>query len=189
VNAIALLRIFLTIDEVNAMKNSEVIDEIALKIAEEAVPDEIDLAPIMAQAFIQGGKEREELFKREEGSVTGGFGTGEFIAAFPWILKGLVKSGSFLFQLLTTDVADIASLINDVLDIREKVNRKKKIESLPEHPYKPLKTVIDTISTELESSGLSQEQCDLITYRVLRALLDNPDESTVFIQALRGGTE
>jgi hypothetical protein len=169
------------------MENSELIDEIALKIAEEAVPDEIDLAPIMAQAFIQGGKDKEELFKREEGSLTGGFGVGEFIAVFPWILKALVKSSPFIYKLLTTDVADIASLINDVLDIREKVNRQKKIESLPDNPYQPLKTVINTISTELHSSGLPQEQCDLITYRVLRALLDNPDESTVFIKALERG--
>ncbi|HEY9605894.1 MAG TPA: hypothetical protein V6C85_30085 [Allocoleopsis sp.] len=166
------------------MKNSEFIDEMALKIAEYAVPDEVDLAPIMAQAFIQGGKERAELFKRQEGSLTGGFGTGEIIAIFPWILNGLVKSGPFIYKLLTSDVADIASLINDVLDIREKIARDKKIKSLQDNPYQPLKTVINTISTELELSGLPQDECDLITYRVLRALLDNPDESTVFIRAL-----
>ena len=34
----------------------------AARIAEEAAPDEIDLAPAIAQAFIQGGKEREQLF-------------------------------------------------------------------------------------------------------------------------------
>ncbi|NJM59843.1 MAG: hypothetical protein HC849_06010 [Oscillatoriales cyanobacterium RU_3_3] len=168
------------------MKNSEVIDEVALKIAEEAVPDEIDLAPIMAQAFIQGGKEREELFKREEGSLTGGFGTGEFIAVFPYILKGLVKSGPFIYKLLTTDVADIVSLINEVLELIEK-GREKKKKVLQDNPYKPLKTVIHTISTELELSGLPQERCELITYRVLRALLDKPDESTIFIKALEGG--
>ncbi len=166
------------------MKNSEFIDEMALKIAEVAVPDEIDLAPIMVQAFIQGRKEREELFKREEGSLVGGFGTGEIIAIFPFILNGLVKSSPLIYELMTTDVADITSLISNVLDIREKVARKNTIQSLQDNPYQPLKTVINTISTELKLSGLPQEQCDLITYRVLQALLDNPQESTVFIQAV-----
>lgn len=58
---------------------------------------------------------------------------------------------------------------------------------MPNNPYKPLKTVIYTISTELQLSGLPQEQCDLITYRVLRALLYNPDESILFIKAIEGG--
>lgn len=166
------------------MNNSEVIDEIALKIAEEAVPDEVDLAPIMAQAFIQGGKEREELFKREERSQTGGFGTGEFITIFPLILNGLVESAPFLYKLLTTDVADLVSVINDVLDLRERFSHENKINLLQDNPYQPIKTVINRISTELKSSGLPQDKCDLITYRVLRALLDNPAQSTVFIKAL-----
>jgi hypothetical protein len=172
------------------MKNTEfIIDKISLKIAEEAIPDEVDLAAVMAHAFIQGGKEREELFKREKGSLTGGFGTGEVIAIFPWILKGLATVVPAIYELFKTDVASILSIINDFLDIRDRLNLndKKKIESLPNNPYKPLKTVIYTISTELQLSGLPQEQCDLITYRVLRALLYNPDESILFIKAIEGG--
>lgn len=178
----------ISIWHLDPMKSTElIVEEISLKIAEEAAPDEIDLAPIMAEAFIQGGKEKEELFQQEEKSVTGGFGIGECLAIFPWILNGLVKSSPFIYNLLTSDVADIASLINDFIDIRDKLGRQKKTESLKDNPYKPLKSVINTISTELESSGLPQDQCDLITYRVLRSLLDNPDESTVFIKALERG--
>ena len=47
----------------------DLISSWAARIAEEAAPDEIDLAPAMAQAFIQGGKEREQLFVSSAGGV------------------------------------------------------------------------------------------------------------------------
>ncbi len=83
----------------NSPESSEIVDTVALKIAQEATPDEIDLAPIMAQAFIQGGKEKAELFKREQGSVVGGFGSGGLIALFPWILKALAQNSPFIYSL------------------------------------------------------------------------------------------
>lgn len=167
--------------------NSKLVTTVALKIAEEAAPDEIDLAPIMVQAFIQGGQEKEELFKREQGSLTGGFGPGGLIAIFPWILKTLAKNGPLIYKILTTDVADLAGLLNDLLDLPDKLNRQQKMDALPADPYQPLKTVIDTVSKELTEAGLSQDESDLITFRVVRALLDTPQESTVFIKAIEQG--
>jgi hypothetical protein len=171
----------------NAPESSVIVDAVALKIAEEATPDEIDLAPTMVQAFIQGGKEKAELFKREQGSVVGGFGPGGLIALFPWILKALAQNGPFIYQLLTTDVSDLVSLLNSTLDLRDKISDSQKIKSLPDNPYQPLKVVMQTVSAELKVSGLPEDQCDLITYRVIRALLENPEDSTVFIKTLEGG--
>jgi hypothetical protein len=169
------------------MNDIALVDLVALRIAEEAVPDEIDLASVMVQAFVQGGKEREELFKREQGSVVGGFGTGELIAIFPWILKALSKHGPLIYELLTTDVANLVSLFKDALDLQEKVKSAHKIEALPGNPYQPLKIVMNTVSTELQVSGLSKDQSDLITYRVIRALIENPKESTAFVEILERG--
>lgn len=166
------------------MANSETVTAIALKIAEAAAPDEIDLAPLMVQAFIQDGPEKEELFKREQGSLAGGFGPGGFMAIFPWILKGLGQHGPLIYKILTTDVADLLGLLNDLLDIPDKLNRQQKIEALPADPYQPLKTVIDTVSQELVEAGLSQDESDLITFRVMRALLDTPQDSRIFIKAI-----
>jgi hypothetical protein len=52
----------------------EVLDAWAVKIAEEVAPDEVDLAPVMAHAFVSGGKDKEELFRRQGGPVQGAFG-------------------------------------------------------------------------------------------------------------------
>lgn len=168
----------------NNTENSQALTTVSINLAQEAVPDEVDLAPLMAHAFVQGGQAREELFKRDQGSLTGGFGPGGWIAIFPWILKALVKGGPLIYELLTTDVADLASVINDLLDISEKVKRKEKVESLPEDPYRSLRTVINVVSGELKASGLSEDDSDLITFRVMRALLETPEESMVFIQAI-----
>jgi hypothetical protein len=169
------------------MNNSDLIDLVALRISEEAVPDEVDLAPVMAQAFVEGGREREELFKREQGSLVGGFGPGGLMTLFPWILKALVKNAPFIYELLTTDVADLVSLLNDTMDLKEKFASSQKINALPDDPYQSLKIVMNTVSTELQVSGLSEDHSDLITYRVIRALIANPKESTAFIEILERG--
>lgn len=168
----------------SAIENSEIMTDMSLKLAEDAVPDEVDLAPIMVQAFVEGGKEREELFKQEQGSVVGGFSPGGLIALFPWILRALAQHGPSIYKLLTTDVSDLISLLDSILDLGDRIRASQKIKSLPDNPYQPLKIVMQTISSELQVSGLPEDQCDLITYRVIRALLESPEDSTVFIKTL-----
>ena len=73
----------------------------SLKLAEEVAPDEIDLAPIMAQAFVNGGKAREELFQQAATGALGGFGLGEVAAIFPVVLKSLAGAAPVLSAMLT----------------------------------------------------------------------------------------
>ncbi|NJL50141.1 MAG: hypothetical protein HC929_25560 [Leptolyngbyaceae cyanobacterium SM2_5_2] len=138
----------------------------------------------MAQAFIQGGLSRQEMFKQEQGSLTGGFGPGGVMALFPWILRALAQHGPLICQILTTDVADLVGLVNDLLDLSGKLEREETIKALPADPYQPLKLVMTTLSQELVSSGLPQNQADLVTFRVVRALLDNPQDSKVFVETI-----
>ncbi|MBW2166890.1 MAG: hypothetical protein JRG74_12590 [Deltaproteobacteria bacterium] len=44
----------------------DILNSWSLKIAKEVTPDKIDLAPIMTQAFVKGGKAREDLFYQEK---------------------------------------------------------------------------------------------------------------------------
>lgn len=168
----------------NTVEPQNVVATVASKIATEAAPDEIDLAPIMAQAYIQGGQSREELFKQRQGSLAGGFGPGGIIALFPWILKAIANNVPLIYKILTTNVADLLDLVNNLLDLPGKLKRQETLKALPESPYQPLKTVINTISQELEASGLSQDQVDLTTFRIVKALLENPQESKIFIETI-----
>jgi len=52
----------------------DILNSWSLKIAKEVTPDKIDLAPIMTQAFVKGGKAREDLFYQEKKGAWGGFG-------------------------------------------------------------------------------------------------------------------
>ena len=165
--------------------NQSIVTSVAFKIAEEAVPDEIDLAPAMTLAFIEGGQAREELFRKEQGSQVGGFGSGGLIALFPIILRVLSQNALAVYQFLTTDAASLLGLLNDLLDLPSKLKRADTIKALPKDAYEPLKTVINTLSYELEASGLPPEQADLITFRVVRSLLNSPRDSVVFIESIK----
>jgi hypothetical protein len=71
----------------------EVLDAWAVKIAEEVAPDEVDLAPVMAHTFVSGGKDKEELFRRQGGPVQGAFGPEFATAIFPGILLAIQQFG------------------------------------------------------------------------------------------------
>jgi len=168
------------------MEALNLIENIAFKIANEAVPDEIDLASEMTNAFIEGGEAKKELFQNTEGSVTGAFGTAEIFVVFPWILKALSSSASLIGTLLNLPILEFLTAIKECIEIYETLNNQGKKNLLSDDSYKPLKIVVTTVSAELQSTGLPQEKCDLITYKVIRALLDCPSDSAIFIQKLGG---
>ena len=161
------------------------VNEWAEKIAAEATPDEIDLAPTMAEAFISGGKDREELFQQPEEGVLGAFGPSEGMAVFPWILHAIGVAAPLLYEILSADMVNkIISMVKDILAIRNMLKRKQEVDTLPDDPYAPLKKVVAVISGQLRKAGISQDQSDLITGRVLMALLKEPSEATLFIEKI-----
>ena len=163
----------------------DLLNEWSIKIAQAGVPEEVDLAPIFTQAFTQGGEVRESLFQRKKSSVEGAFGPGEIIAIFPWILRGIVESAQWLFPILSSEnVGRFITVVKDGLEIKEKITPKQNLKALPDDPYAPLKQVIDSMSFELQMSGLSVDQADLVTFRVVRTLLDEPSSAALFIRQL-----
>jgi hypothetical protein len=129
----------------------------AVKIAEEVAPDEIDLAPVMTQGFINGGKEREELFRRPQAGVHGAFGPGEGVVLFPWLLQAIAEAGPLLSSILASATGVIATFlaaVKDYIEIRGKLKQEKQAGSLPDDPYAPLMKVLSTISNVLRSSGI-----------------------------------
>lgn len=165
----------------------DIISTWSTKIAEEAAPGEVDLAPLMAQAFVSGGKEREELFRQAKGSTLGAFGPGDVAAVFPAILQGIAVTAPMLYSVLTSGAIErFLSVVKDMLSIRDRLKGKKQSESLPDDPYAPLKRVVVAISKELKSTNIPQDQRDLIAYRVLRVLLEESSSAAEFVQKVAG---
>src|SRR5829696_6577754 len=128
------------------MGETDVVSDWSLEIAKEAAPDEVDLAPTMAYAFIAGGKEREELLRQSEG-VPGAFGGEIVIFVFPAILEAIEEVGPLLLGFLSRmvehaeEVSYFATALNTLVDLRNLFKRKHKADSLPDDRYAPLKTV------------------------------------------------
>jgi hypothetical protein len=156
------------------------------KIAEEITPDEVDLAPLMAQAFVSGGRDRTELFHQARGGALGGFGPGELAAIFPWILHSLATAGPVLSQVLAAIEAGekFPSAVKGLLSLPDMVARRKQIASLPDDPYASLKHSAAVISHELKPTKISDEQRELISYRILMALLTDPRSAAEFVRGI-----
>jgi hypothetical protein len=168
------------------MANTDVVSVWSIRIAEEAAPDEVDLAPIMAQAYIRGGKEREELLRQSGGGVHGAFGAEIAIALFPAILSAIEVVGPHLVSFLkgvTISAQDsyyFAGALNALVSIGSHFRRKKEAESLPDDRYAPLKYISDALTDELRKAGVEGDQADLITFRVLRKMMEDPSGATEF---------
>jgi hypothetical protein len=175
----------------------------ATKLAEEATPDEVDLAPIMAQAYISGGKEREELF-RQSGGVQGAFGPETVVILFPYILDAIQAAGPYLLNFLgsisswfagTQPVIGVTSellgAINTLLSIAHFSKREEKKQSLPhenqelarfKERYDDFQKVSALLREELLRKGIDEDQADLISYRILKAMLEDPSRATRFTE-------
>ena len=167
-----------------------VVNEWTKKIAEAAVPEEIDLAPSIAHAFFSGGKERKQLFQREKKkNVQGAFGVAEITLILPLILQALVSSTTALSTFISSPgLNNFLTALNTTFSFRDLGKRKQKVASLPDNPFLPLKNVLLTISSELHSMGLPEEESDLITFRVLMKLLEDSAGASQFIQKIADET-
>ncbi|MGF1566658.1 MAG: hypothetical protein ACFCVD_01045 [Nodosilinea sp.] len=161
----------------------------SVSLAESAVPYEIDLAPDILEAYLEGGEAREELFKQTDTSIAGGFGSGTGVALLPFILNGIAAASKWIFTLLSSEkTSNAVSVVKDIKELLiqgKGEEAKKEVQQLSDtNPYDALKQIIDTLGFELRKSGIPDNEADLITFRVLVNLLENPEGTTVFIKHL-----
>lgn len=177
--------------------------EWAVLLAREVAPEEEELAPLMAEAFAAGGEARAELFATS-GAVPGGFSVGDVPTVVPLVLQSLAAAAPVLLGALSSSVVgDLLGCIKtglSVAEVRAKADATltagaargaasamPAAAAVPEGAgYAPLKRVIDTMSSELQSQGLNADQSDLVTLRVLRRLLEQPQDAAQFVGQLSG---
>lgn len=162
----------------------DLIESWAIKIATEIAPSEVDLAPEMTAAYLAGGEAREQLYLQSKGGGLGGFGSGATQAIFPTLLNCITAAGSAILAILCApQVGTILTVIKSALEIKDLAERQKKVsKELPQQTYHSLKQTLDAFSTGLKSAGYTQDQCDLLTYRFMTTLLENPESAQEFIK-------
>ncbi|MFD2419688.1 hypothetical protein [Amycolatopsis pigmentata] len=167
------------------MSDEEIVDW-ALRLAKEVVPTEVELAPSMVVAYVAGGREREELF-RTRGSVPSGFDVGSVLVVFPQILAGLAVAGHSLWNLLGGNASSVSTLLKNVGELwdRRKAARKGKTEQTAVADDPDLSRVIDAIETQLAAAGMAPADRELLTFRIVRALIADGSGTRAFLTAIR----
>jgi hypothetical protein len=162
----------------------------AIRLAEEVAPDEAELAPTIAEAFMAGGKDRQELFAAGRSTV-GGFASGAVIVILPYLFQALSMLGPLLMTALSSDLsAKFLEFITNAIKMIHTLNEPKSAATPPPIPvdpmYAPLRQIVTAMGLELRTAGLSNEQADLVTFRVLRLLLEQPQQATQLVQQVIG---
>jgi hypothetical protein len=179
----------------------------AVRLADGVSPNEAILAPIVLEAFLAGGEERQALFARS-GSTLGGFGAGDFAAVMPSLFQALMVAGPMLVTALSSTAAEnvISGLDNvtKLLELRkhDKLNPVKgpkgraerhdrqdqggeppraAVEALPPQVLQ----VVEMMRAELKKSGIKSETCDAVSYRALKVLFTDPQGASQFLRAIQ----
>ena len=166
----------------------DILHEWSLKLAQCAAPDEVDLAASIARAFAAGGAQRDELFRRS-GALPGGFGAAETVAMLPTVFRALSNSAPAVLAVLASGAAVLggyAQAAKTVVEVRDAMKDKAKGDQPGENPYLPFKKAAQTLSREMQAAGVAADQSELITYRVLMALCEDPEGAGKFVGALHG---
>ena len=162
----------------------ENLDAWSIRIARIIAPDEVDLAPFITQAFVSGEDEQSS------GGGLGGFGPVEMQMTFPVVVNTIAVTGTLLSGILSSPAAaNFLAAINTLLKVNESIEREKKVKELPDHPYGALKQVLEDFSGGLKATGLSQAQRDLMTYKFLQTLLEDPKASHEIVQFLQASAQ
>lgn len=174
---------------------SPLIEEWAIRLAREVAPDEVDLAPMIAEAYAAGGEAREALFQTDKGDALGGFGAGQIALIVPVVFHALASAALTILRLFSSrSTEDILRSAKDSIDDQKKVAdaarsaRAKAAAPAAAQPqgeaYVSLQRVAEVIAGELRARGMPGDQCDAIGFRVLRALMREPTSGARLVQAL-----
>jgi hypothetical protein len=179
--------------------DSNIIEIWSLRIAEVAAPNEIDSAPLMTKAFIEGGKNQRSLLSHKKENMLGGFGGIEGTYIFSTILitiYQLNKNGT-LSNILETykslgSILEPITPIKHMIDLydREKNKQNRSFPTAEENEYliKELDVnlirILNMFVDEMSKSGIPKEQCEIIAYNTLLRLFEDPSSSIHFVKAV-----
>jgi len=156
-----------------------------VQLARETVPDEAELAPLIVDAYIAGGLERDQFFSANHAPGAAFVDPGSFLV-LPQILLGIVGAGAFILNLLggPATFKDALGAVCNTITISEHV---LKVGAPPPatDPSEAIGHIVDVIVQQLKDSPLSDMERELMAYRILRALLENPEGTAAAIDRLQ----
>ncbi len=160
-------------------------------------PDEEDLAPYVAEAFLQGGKSRVELFD-QRGSTVGGFAPAGMILVLPVVLNAIaIAAVPLIATLSSSSLTELLGAVKNALTVAEL--RMRQVSTTNVHSHEPatvsnplshnahLLRAVDVMTSEMRARGMSEDLSNLIAFRTLVALMESPVDSTRHVESLAAG--
>ncbi len=168
-------------EAVSTQMHSEMLDW-AEDLAREVAPDEEALAGPVLEAYLEGGNQRRPA------SPHGSFGAGQMLAVLPFVLKGLGSSGPLLVELLSSGmllkVLEACGAVMSVVELARQAQKLMGGHSTENRQLQALVRVAEDLPKELAASGISAEDAERASLKVLRLLLRDPDSAQRFLRGL-----
>jgi hypothetical protein len=135
-------------------------------------------------------KNGEAYFVHSGESANSSFGGVDMVFLLPTVLNtiSLVWTQTQPIMSNAAWAKDVVSFIDDILDIRDLTEKRKKekIERLPsQQPYTSVKELISAIDQQLNPLPLKQEQRKLTTFRILKVIIENSVSTNTFVSQAR----
>lgn len=170
----------------------EMLSKWARRIAVEVDPEREALAPMMMEVYLRGGRERRQLF--ESASTVGGILPDGGASLLPYAFLALSWVATGLMQMCSAGglsaLSDLLSCWKNLLELVKTRKRLKEEAGAPkgqDDALVGLRRVLEEVQRVLEKQGLPTEQCELVSYRVMKVLLQEPDEAVQFVRGFQGG--
>ena len=151
----------------------------AKRIALKVDPDNEALAPMMLDAYLQGGSKRKQLFERD--AMVGSFLAEGILPLLAFAFTALSLIGKELMELQASGgLRAINSLLSgwktwlEALKTRQSLKEKAESPEGKKDDFASLYRVSQKVEKALQKRGLSMEQSELLTYHVIKSLLEEP---------------
>lgn len=172
----------------------EVLSKWAKLIAAEVEPEREALAPMMLEAYLHGGRARRQLFKNAPtlGGILpdGGISLLPFAyLAFTTVVAGLTKiynAGGLQFL---TDLLSVWKNLLEIVKMRKSVREEAHTVTRETDPLLLLRRTMEEVQQILERQGLPTEQCELVSFRVMKVLLQEPAEAVQLVRTFHNEKE
>jgi hypothetical protein len=156
------------------------------QLVERVAPNEVDIAPAILDAYLEGGKARKALFDSSE-NIPGAFSSADLVLLTPFLLQALSTAGSVIINLLSSDlVGDSIAAVKTALELLSTGWTAKEYfaENKKQPAASQVSVITNTLSAEVRATGLTKAQSDEIALRTLQTLLENSSEGTVLVKVL-----
>ena len=152
------------------------IHALAVRIAEKVAPEEVDLAPAIIDAALEGGKQWQDLLKPvkepELGGIFGGLEAGDLAA----IVEMLRLLGDILKKVCSLG-SDTLSILVSLLAIRTWRESKEKLQAIPTEDGDKLQETLESMTQYLTNLGIETDRAEELSRLTMQALVEDIEGS------------